>query len=90
MTNDLIEPSRERHGMANVAVLVTTVALTLSLVVAVTAVSIGIARADTLSHIAGSSGGRVAFAVAFGAIVVVMGWLTSAMVNDGRPQTGRD
>lgn len=90
MTNDLSERSRERHCMANVAVLVTTVALIVSLVVAVTAVSMGIARADTFGHIAGSGSGRIAFAVALGAIVVVMGWLTTAMVKGERVQAQRD
>ena len=45
MTKDLIERSRKRHEFADLALIVTTITLVVSLVIAATAVSIGIARA---------------------------------------------
>jgi ABC-type microcin C transport system duplicated ATPase subunit YejF len=90
MTKELIERSRKQHGFANVALLMTTAALFVSLVVAVTTVSIGIARADTLGHIAASGSGRFAIAFVLVALIAATGWLTAAMVNDERPQPVRD
>ena len=52
MTRELIERSRRRRGIADVSLIVTTIALVVSLVVAATAVSIGIARADTRVQVA--------------------------------------
>ena len=52
LTKDSIDLSRNRRKFADEALLATTtVALTVSLVVAVTVVSIGMARADTLGHV---------------------------------------
>jgi hypothetical protein len=66
LTRDLIERSRKRHRFADAAlVATTTVALTVSLVVAVTVVSIGIARADALGHVARNDGGLMHAATAF-------------------------
>ena len=48
MTKDLIERSRRQRQPGDATLLLTTVALMLSLVVALTAVSIGIARAGSL------------------------------------------
>ena len=45
MTKELIDRSRKRHELSNRALIVTTSALIVSLVIAATAVSIGIARA---------------------------------------------
>ena len=45
MTKDLIDRSRTRHEFTDLALIVTTSALVVSLVIAATAVSIGIARA---------------------------------------------
>jgi hypothetical protein len=45
MTRELIERSRKRHEFADVALIVTTIVLVVSLVIAATTVSIGIARA---------------------------------------------
>ena len=45
MTKDLIERSRKRHEFADLALIVTTITLVVSLAIAATAVSIGIARA---------------------------------------------
>jgi hypothetical protein len=52
MTRELIEQSRRRRGITDVSLVVTTIALVASLVVAATVVSIGIARADTLGQVA--------------------------------------
>jgi len=48
MTKELIEHSRKRREFTDMALTVTTVTLVVSLVIAFTVVSIGIARADTL------------------------------------------
>ena len=82
MTKELIERSRKRHAFGDVALLVTAGALVLSLVVAFTAVSIGIARADTLAPLGDLGGGRFAFAALLGLIIAGMGGLTAAMVQD--------
>jgi hypothetical protein len=83
MTKELIERSRRRPAFADVSLLVTAATLLVSLVVAATAVSIGIARADSLGPIADSSGGRFALAVLLALVIAGMGGLTAAMVNDG-------
>jgi hypothetical protein len=48
MTKELIEHSRKRREFTDMALIVTTVTLVVSLAIAFTVVSIGIARADTL------------------------------------------
>ncbi len=68
MTKELIERSRRRHAFADVPLLVLTAALVLSLVVAFTAVSIGIARADTLMPFGGGGSGRLALAMLVGIV----------------------
>jgi hypothetical protein len=89
MTKDLIERSRRRHEFADAALIVTTITLVVSLVIAATAVSIGIARADTLTPIADGGGGRFALAVLIGLVIAAMGGLTAAMVRDDRsPRQG--
>ena len=82
MTRELIERSRQRHAFAGLPVIVATLSLVVSLVVAATAVSIGIARADTLAPMAGGSGGKLALAVFVGLVIACMGGLTAGMVND--------
>jgi hypothetical protein len=85
----LIERSRRRHEFADAALIVTTITLVVSLVIAATAVSIGIARADTLTPIADGGGGRFALAVLIGLVIAAMGGLTAAMVRDDRsPRQG--
>jgi hypothetical protein len=59
--------------------LITTAALVFSIVVAATAVSMGMARADTLTTIAESDGGRLALATMVGLVLAGMGGLTAAM-----------
>jgi hypothetical protein len=82
MTRELIERSRQRHEFAGLPVIVATLSLVVSLVVAATAVSIGIARADTLAPMATGSGGKLALAVFVGLVIACMGALTAGMVND--------
>src|SRR5205085_10375997 len=66
MTKELIERAHRRHAFADVPLLMLTATLVLSLAVAFTAVSIGIARADTLAPFGGSGSGRLALAMVVG------------------------
>ena len=84
MTKELIERSRRRHAFADVPLIVLAAALVLSLVVAFTAVSIGIARADTLVPFGGSGSGRLALAMLVGVVIAGMGGLTAALVHNGQ------
>jgi len=59
--------------------LIATIGLALCLVVALTAVSIGLARADTLGIIGDVEGSRLAVAIMLGLIMVGMGGLTALM-----------
>jgi hypothetical protein len=88
MTEQSIEHSRQRHALADVPLIVLTVALTFSLVVAFSAVSIGIARADTLMPFGGTGNGRLALAMLVGVIIAGVGGLTAALVrnNDSFPR----
>lgn len=83
MSRELISQTRTRRAFADVALLVTTAALVVSLVVAATVVSIGIARADTLAHVPGSGGGRLAAVAAAALLIAGIGGLVAAMVSDG-------
>ena len=85
MTRELIERSRRRRGIADVSLIVTAIALVASLVVAATAVSIGIARADTLGQVAADGSARFAFAVVLALIVAGLGCVTAAMAPARRP-----
>ncbi len=84
MTRELIERSRRRRGIADVSLIVTAIALVASLVVAATAVSIGIARADTLGQVAADGGVRWAFAVVLVLIAAGLGGVTAAMAPGRR------
>ena len=85
LTKDSIELWSTRRTFADTALLATTtVALMVSLVVAATVVSIGIARADTLGHVAGGSGGPLALAIFLVFLIAGMGGLTAARVRNGR------
>jgi hypothetical protein len=81
MTTELIERSRKRHEFADVALLVTTVTLVVSLVIAFTAVSIGIARADTLMPFVGSSSARLALSIPLGLLIAGLGGITAGLVR---------
>jgi len=90
MTKELIERSRRRHEIADVALLVTTVTLVVSLVVAFTAVSIGIARADTLMPFAGSSNVRLALSIPLGLLIAGCGGLTAGLVHSDKVPPPQD
>ena len=90
MTRELLERSRRRHGFADVPLVVLTAALVLSLVVAFTAVSIGIAHAGTLSPFGGGGSGRVALAMLVGLAIAGMGGLTAAFVANEKSPPRRD
>ncbi len=90
MTKEMIERLRARHAFADIALLIITVALVVSLVIAATVVSIGMARADTLGTIAGSNGERFALAIVLAFVVVGLVGLTAVVARDGaRPQRRR-
>jgi hypothetical protein len=86
MTKELIE----RDGFADVTLVVTTAALVVSLVVAFTAVSIDIARADTLVPFGGGGNGRPTLAMLVGLIIAGFGGLTAAFVQNGKSASRRD
>ncbi len=83
MTKELIEQSRKRPAFADVALITTTIALVVSIAIAATVVSIGIARADTFGHIAQGSGGSFAVTAFLGFVIAGVGGLTAAMLRDG-------
>ena len=68
-----------KHRSVAVVELVTTAALALSTAVAVTAVSIGIARADVLGEVAKGDGAPFAIALFIGLLFSAMGALTAIM-----------
>jgi len=87
MTQELIERSRQRHAFVGLPVILITLSLAVSLMIAATAVSIGIARADTLIPAAGGGSGRLMVALFVGLVIAGMGGLTAAMVkNEVSPQ----
>jgi hypothetical protein len=59
-----------------------TVALAVSLVIAVTAVSIGMARAQALGTVGNSDRAPFAIAVFFGAVMAGMGGLTAIVASE--------
>ena len=65
-------------------------ALVVSLVIALTAVSIGIARADTLGPFGDSGSGRFALAMLVGLVIAGVGGLTAALVHDDKLPPRRD
>ena len=79
---------RHRPALADAPLIVLTVALLCSLVVAFSAVSIGIARADTLPPFGGS--GRLALAMLVGLTISGVGGLTAALVRGESVSTQRD
>lgn len=67
----------EGCGSAVIAQAIASLALVLSLAVAVTAVTIGIARADGFPLVAEDPPARIAAAILFGLVLVGMGGLTA-------------
>jgi hypothetical protein len=90
MTRELIERSRKRHAFADVPLIVLAITLVVSLVIAFTAVSVGIARADTLAPFGGSGNGRLALAMLVGMAIAGMGGLTAALVHNEKFPPRRD
>jgi hypothetical protein len=90
MTKELLEGSRKRHAFVDVALIVTTIALVLSIVVAATVVSIGMARAETLGGMAGSDGERLALGVFVALAIAASGGLTALVVRDGERPSRHD
>jgi hypothetical protein len=74
---------RRRTALAG---LLATVALVISILVAVVAVSIGIARADIV--LADSDSGRWALAILLGLLIAGMGGITACMMRDGKTRHG--
>ncbi len=70
-------PRGERPALAG---LLATTALALSTIVAATAVSIGIARADTISGVVDNDMGMFALALLLGLIFIGVGGLTALML----------
>jgi hypothetical protein len=62
--------------------LITTAALALSTAVAVTAVSIGMARADVIGAVAKGDGAPLAIALLVGLLLSAMGGLTALVAGD--------
>lgn len=64
------------HRTVAVAELVTSLALALSTLIAATAVSVGIARADVVGNVIDNEGGLFAIALVLGLLFIGMGGLT--------------
>jgi hypothetical protein len=75
-------PSAGKHRSVAYVELITTAALALSTAVAVTAVSIGIARADVVGSVGKGDGAPLAIAVFIGLLLSGMGGLTAIMTSD--------
>ncbi len=75
-------PSAGKHGSTLFVELITTAALALSTAVAVTAVSIGMARADVLGSVAKGDSAPLAIAIFIGLLFTGMGGLTALMARD--------
>lgn len=87
MTQELIERSRQRHAFVGLPVILITLSLAVSLMIAATAVSIGIARAGTLVPAAGDGSSRLLVALFVGFVIASMGGLTAVMAkNEVSPQ----
>jgi hypothetical protein len=76
-------PAPKHRSIAFVE-LITTAALALSTAVAVTAVSIGIARADVMGAVAKGDSAPLAIAVFIGLLLSGMGGLTAIMASGER------
>ena len=78
--------SAPKHRSIAFVELILTAALALSTAVAVTAVSIGIARADVLSAVTHGDATPLAVALSFGLLLAAMSALTAIMAGDPRRQ----
>jgi hypothetical protein len=73
-----------RHRRIALVELITTVALALSTAIAVTAVSIGIARADVVGAVTKGDGTPFAIALCIVFLLAAMGGLTAVVAGDPR------
>ena len=73
-----------RHRSITLVELIITAALALSTAVAVTAVSIGIARADVVDAVTKGDGVPLAIALCIALLLAAMGGLTAIVVGDPR------
>ena len=80
--NEASPASGVKHRSIASVELITTAALALSTAVAVTAVSIGIARADVVGAVAQGDGAPFAVALFIGLLLSGMGGLTALMAGD--------
>lgn len=80
-----LETTESRRRPVALVELIATVALALSTVVAVTAVSIGIARAAVLSARADSDPAALAIALLIGLLLLAMGGLTAMTAGSPKP-----
>ncbi|MGA7489626.1 MAG: hypothetical protein WBW74_22100 [Xanthobacteraceae bacterium] len=71
------QPSAPKHRTIAFVELIATAALALSTAIAVTAVSIGIARADVLAAVTKGDATPLAIALSFGLLLSAMGGLTA-------------
>ncbi len=78
-------PARDSRPTAPVE-LIATIALALSTVVAVTAVSIGIARAEAFGARADAEVAPLAIALLIGLLLTAMGGLTAVMADGRKPR----
>ena len=80
--------ARKRRGIA-CAELILSVALAVSTVVALTAVSIGIARADSFGAIIAGDGSPFGVALLLGSLLALMGGLTAFVTRMGETRPRR-
>ena len=83
---DSRQASAPKHRSIAFVELILTAALALSTAVAVTAVSIGIARADVLSAVTHGDATPLAVALSFGLLLAAMGALTAIMAGGPRSE----
>jgi hypothetical protein len=83
---DSRQVSAPKHRSIAFVELMLTAALALSTAVAVTAVSIGIARADVLGAVTSGDAMPFAIALSFGLLLAAMSALTAIMAGDPRSE----
>ena len=81
-----LETAAQRIKSVAVVELIATVALAFSTIVAVTAVSIGIARADVFAGTAHADSAPLAIALFIGLLLTAMGGFTAIMAEGSQPR----
>jgi hypothetical protein len=77
------------HRTVALAELVTSIGLALCTIVAATAVSVGIARADVVGNVIGHESSLFAIALLLGLLFIAMGGLTVLTLPDDKPKKQR-